>query len=102
MPLIFSSLQKRAMGHIHCVSEPEIENAVGVDPRDGMAEMSLQLAQRLGLISAKLFQFRGLLELANEPGTPTALCKGMAIVNPGSNARSLFCPSPRSKYVAQH
>ena len=76
-----------------------------------MAEMSLQLAQRLGLISAKLFfctiatkpfQFRGLLELANEPGTPTALCKGMAIVNPGSKARSLFCPSPRSKYVAQH
>jgi hypothetical protein len=55
MPLIFSSLQKRAMGHIHCVSEPKIKNAVGVDPRDGMAEMSLQLAQRLGLISAKLF-----------------------------------------------
>jgi len=97
MPLIFSSLQKRAMGHIHCVSEPEIKNAVGVDPRDGMAEMSLQLAQRLGLISAKLFQFRGWLELANEPGTPTALCKGMAIVNPRLQGEVLFLPKSTIK-----
>ena len=105
MPLIFSSLQKRTMGHIHCISEPEIKNAVGVDPRDGMAEMSLQLAQRLRLISAKLFlndcykpfQFRGLLDIANEPGTPTALCKGMAIINPGLQGEVFVLPKSTIK-----
>ena len=104
MPLLFSTLQRRALKRFHC-TEPEAKNEVGVDPRDGMAEMSLPLAQRLGLIPALLFlhdvykpfQFRGFLELANKVGKPTALCKGMVAINPSLQGEVLVLPKSTIK-----
>ena len=52
LPLLLSTLEKRAPGIFHCTSEPELKNKAGVDPRDGMAECSLAFAQRYGLVSA--------------------------------------------------
>ena len=99
MPLLLSTLQRRSMGIIFAESLPEEKNACGVDPRDGMAEMSLAFAQRHSLIAAADFlndcyrpcQFRGIFKLRNE-GEATCLAKGMAVINPALPGETFILP----------
>ena len=96
MPLLLSTLQRRITAILFAESLPEEKNACGVDPRDGMAEMSLAFAERHGLIGAaggcyNPFQFRGFFKLQNEDGL-TCLAKGMAVINAALPAETFILP----------